>query len=268
MSGTEHDVIKLARQILNRGNAHRTIPKQECMVELAELPLIICSEITETVNLSGSYKLSSSSHNDLVSKYRRIAASNPDLSLHQFFLQQMKNKQKTARRLAGKTIIPHYVGANGQPKYPPTKEYAMATLLVHKPWGSCSPPLRTDTEWIKDFNDFVKSDTCPQEVVMEYHRVKERHESKRPPEAVAAEECYDTEIQPDMDEKTKDLMSIVTNLSLTTDPFLSLNDHQFDRGFNYDWSQRTNPVSSFIESTFLAFESERGYHYLKFIQMI
>lgn len=237
-----YDVIKIARQILNRGNAHRTIPKQECMVELAELPLILCSEITETISLSGSYKLSSSSHNDVVSRYRRAAPNNPSLSLHQFFKNELEAKKYTGKG-PSKPIIPHFVGANGQPKYPPTKEYAKATLLVHQPWGASSPPLRTDEQWISDFNNFLKSESCPKEVLLEYHRVKERYESKRPPEATAAEECYDRELQPDMDEQTKDILSIVTNLSVPSDPFLSVNDHQFDRGLTYDWSQRIKPVS-------------------------
>ena len=241
-----YDVVKIARQILNRGNAHRTIPKQECMVELAELPLTLCSEITETISLSGSYKLSSSSHNDVVTRYRKVAPSNPNLSLHQFFQQQLKARKGKGKG-PSKAIIPHYVGGNGQPKYPPTKEYAMHTLLVHQPWGASFPPVRTEDQWISDFNEFVNSNKCPKEVLLEYHRVKERHESKRPPETTASDECYDREIQPDMDEQTKDILSIVTSTSLPTDPFFSVNDQQFDKGLGYDWSQREQSVSQLSE---------------------
>ena len=57
-TGSQQDVVKVARQILNRGSAHRTVSKQECVVELTELPLVLCSETTETINLSGGHKLS------------------------------------------------------------------------------------------------------------------------------------------------------------------------------------------------------------------
>lgn len=237
MSGSQHDVIKVARQILNRGNAHRTVPKQECMVELAELPLVLCSETTETINLSGSYKLSSSTHNTLLSQYRKAATTNPTLSLHDFVSNHLKEKS----RKSGKIIIPHYVGANGQPKYPPTKEYAMATLIVHKPWCGPHPPKMSDNQWISEFKAFVESPTCPTEVVLEYTRVKERWESKRP-EAVATEECFDREVQPDMDDETRDILGIVTNMTVSSDPFLTLNDYKFDRGLSYDWSTRVNKV--------------------------
>lgn len=236
MTGSDLDVVKVARQILNRGNAHRTIPKQECMVELADLPLVICTEFTETVNLSGSFKLTSG-HQNLLSQYRKAAPQDHSLSLHQFVLQKLNEKSKRKR------IIPHYVGASGQPKYPPTTEYAMATLIVHKPWAASSPPNLSDSERVEHFEEFVSSVNCPKEVLMEYSRVKERHLSKRPPEAVASEECYDREIQPDMDAATQEMLSIVTNVCHATDPFLSINDFSFDRGLDYDWSQRKFPVS-------------------------
>ena len=52
---------------------------------------------------------------------------------------------------------------------------------------------RLDNEWIEEFLEFIQSDKCPEMVKQEYARVKERAESKRPPEAVASEESYDWE---------------------------------------------------------------------------
>ena len=245
ITGSQLDVVKIARQILNRGSAHRTVSKQECMVELTDLPLVLCSEMTESINLSGSYKLSSTTHNNLLSQYKKAAANDPQLSLHQFVSRRLNEKasSRSKGRQAGKIVIPHYVGAQGQPKYPPTKEYAMATLLVHKPWGGSQPPRLPDEKWISDFKEFVACPGCPAEVTMEYARVKERWQSKRPQEAVAGDECYDREVQPDMDEETKDILSIITNVSIASDPFLSVNDHRFDKGLSYSWSTRHDPVS-------------------------
>lgn len=232
MTGNRTDVIRSARQILNRSTAHHTIPKQECMVELAELPLVLCSEDFETVNLSGSYKLTSSTHRDLLSRYRKEAPQDHSLSLHDFVTATLRKRRKND------SIIPHYVGASGQPKYPPTKEYAMATLLVYKPWASSTPPCLSDTQWLDEFRTFVASPECPKSVALEYARVKERYESKRPEEAVATEECYDRDINVDMDETTKDILGIITRHTASTDPYFTMQDYRFERGLSYDWSKR------------------------------
>jgi hypothetical protein len=94
------------------------------------------------VNLSGSYRITSGAHYDLVSKYRKIAGANPTVSLHDFVSNSLNNQKSEI------SIIPHYVGANGQPKYPVTKEYAMSVLLVYKPWAGPSPPHLKDEEWM------------------------------------------------------------------------------------------------------------------------
>ena len=75
-----------------------------------------------------------------------MAPSNPSLSLHQFVTEELIKRGK--KKHNGKIIIPHYVGANGQPKYPQMKEYAMATLIVHRQWRGQKPPKYSDDEWI------------------------------------------------------------------------------------------------------------------------
>ena len=66
LSGTVDDVITMiARKLLlNRSIVvSRLTPKQECMVELDKLPLVLSTESIESISLSGSYKLTSDSHN-------------------------------------------------------------------------------------------------------------------------------------------------------------------------------------------------------------
>lgn len=241
MAGTSADVVRITRQILNRSSANRTIPKQEVSAELGEMPLVLSSEVTETINLSGSYRLSSDTHADLVNRYRRIAKNNPNLSLHDYVNTELNKEDRKIRKKYGKnaTIIPHYVGANGQPKYPPTMEYARSVLIVHKPWGDNKPRRRNGpTEWIEEFEEFVQLDECPEFVKLEYARVKERARSKRP-EAVASEECYDDEFRADVDDEVKDLLSIITAKTMSNDPFLNVDDFKINRGLHYNWSERT-----------------------------
>lgn len=239
MSGTTSDVVRVSRQMLNRSMANRIIPKQECMVELADLPLILSSEVTETINLSGSFKVSSDSHADLVSQYRSIAKSQPNLTLYEFCRSSINKKTIKGKYRKKVEVIPHFVGASGQPKYPPTPEYAMAVLIVHKPWGDKAPKRRSSKKaWVEEFLEFITLDDCPEYVKLEFARVKERHESKRPPEAVAAEECYDQETSVDADDTIKDLLSIIATQTATNDPFMNMSNHKINRGLHYDWSQR------------------------------
>lgn len=83
--GDISDVYRIARQILNRTVSERTISKQECMVILGGLDLIKSSEGIETVSVSGHYKLISTSHKDIVSRYRKREKKYSYLSLKQFF---------------------------------------------------------------------------------------------------------------------------------------------------------------------------------------
>jgi hypothetical protein len=222
--------------------ANRIVSKQECMVEISELPLTQCSEITETINISGSYKVSSESHSDMVSRYRKIAKSRPDLSLYEFVNDAINARpRKIVRKYSNNaTVIPHFVGARGQPKHPPTKEYAMSTLIVHKPWGDEKPKTRESNQaWIDEFLEFIQQSNCPETVKLEYARIKERSESKRQPEATTAEECFDNETTADTDDTVKDLLNIITTQTMSNDPFLNINEKKINRGLTYNWSQRT-----------------------------
>ena len=200
----------------------------------------------ETINLSGSFKIKSSSHSDMLSKYRRVAPHNPSLSLHDFVMKELATKEEKIGD--GTVIIPHYLGANGQPKFPPTKEYAMATLIVYKPWADSKPPHLSDQEWIEQFENFIVSPQCPLFAKMEYARVKDRVTKKRNAESVATEECYDNEEHPEMDDETRDIINIVTHLTKPTDSFFSVDDIQFDKGLAYDWGTRIHPVSDALNS--------------------
>ena len=71
-----------------------------------------------------------------------------------------------------KTIIPHFVGVNGAPKYPVTHDYARHTLIVHKPWRTYPSP---QTNWIEEFETFIHSPECPVSARVGYERVMLRY---------------------------------------------------------------------------------------------
>ena len=61
-----HDRQKVTQSI---SGVSRLTPKQECMVELDKLPLVLSTESIESISLSGSYKLTSDSHNGLIARH-------------------------------------------------------------------------------------------------------------------------------------------------------------------------------------------------------
>ena len=82
-------MIRVARQCLNRANASRIISKQESMVELTNLPLVISSEDIENVNISGAMKITTKYYNDktstLISRYQKRDSTLEKYSLCEFF---------------------------------------------------------------------------------------------------------------------------------------------------------------------------------------
>ena len=236
VSGGEYDVKRITRQLLNRAVAHRTIPKQECMVEVGQLDLVLCSEKIEPVSISGCYKLQEKTHYDIVSKYRRDIEARSTMSLAEYF--------GAVHQGGPKIVIPHWIGGNSQPVYPVTDNYARSTLLIHRPWMGPHPPSSTSgSSVVVEFNKFIRSAQCPRSVLLAYTRVKDRFYSKRDPEAVQSEECYDNGDVAAMDDETRDILSIVRTTTTTSDPTMDLGGYKMDKGLNYDWSERIDEVS-------------------------
>ena len=237
VSGNIYDVKRVTRQLLNRTVAHRIIPKQESMVELGQMPLVECTEKIEAVSLSGCYKLQHTSHKDVVSRYRKQAAGNPNMSLASFF--ELLNKNKPI------TVIPHWIGGNGQPTYPVTADYARTTMLIYCPWKSATPPT-FGSDPIFAFNNFLKTSKCPISVKMAHARMRERYKTRITPEPVAADEGYDDVEDATLDQDTEDLLSIVRTSSVPNSSMIELGGYSIDRGLDYDWCSGEHKVCSLV----------------------
>ena len=234
-TGLQCDVVKLTRQFLNKAVADRAIPKPECMVELANLDLVLCLDIIQNVSISGHYKVMKKASTTFVTKYRKRPSSFKRFSLKQYFHHVKSNNSRT------KTIIPHFVGAQGQPVYPVTQAYARATLIVHKPWTDDHPLKYEGGEWIEAFLKFIRTPECPTSVKISFERVKARFTgqlSKHVPLAQHYETIDEEEEVPD--EETKLLLDLVNSLSHNLQ---SDDTYHFHRGYDYDWSLRQNQVS-------------------------
>ena len=93
------------------------------------------------------------------------------LSLREFFHIRKNLDPRTRKK---KEIIPHSVGVSGLPAFPVTKSYARHTLIVYKAWTT----YPNKGEWITEFNEFIKSSTCPPSAKLGYERVMCRHYDK------------------------------------------------------------------------------------------
>jgi hypothetical protein len=114
--------------------------------------MVICSDVIETVSLSGYTKLSDGIYNGsktLLTKYRNQTDSLQQ-SLHEFF-HLVKNKSSRQ----GREYVPHYVGGSGQPIFPISENYAQIELTKHKPW-SINEPLPLSEDMINIFKGFLE----------------------------------------------------------------------------------------------------------------
>ena len=74
----------------------------------------------------------------------------------------------------------------------------------------------------------MKALPAPQKSYSNTHE-SEKDREKRP-KAVATKECFNREVQFNVDADTRDILGIVTNMMISSDPFLTRNDYKFDRG--------------------------------------
>jgi hypothetical protein len=236
ISGDENDLIRIARQCLNKTCLNRIISKQECMVECTELPLTLCSDNIEVVSLTNSVRLSTSTSvkKTLVQQYESRCKENQDrLSYSEFAYNYYQQKQST-----GMTVL-HFVGMNNTPSYPVTSSYARCTLILHIPWREFKFHKMSDLECIALFNEKMTLNEFPRSVKLQYEQVLHRYQHEKhsveASEEQEPESSDDDSIGDDLDDEDALLLKAVTRMSSTS----TQNDgFVFNQGLNYDWSKR------------------------------
>jgi hypothetical protein len=127
--------------------------------------MVICSEIIETVSLSGYTKLSIDSYNQtktFISRYKNRLES---FNITSIFPCNKEWETAGYQR----EIKPHYLGGSGQPTFPITSNYARIELMKHKPWSG-SHPLATSDCMVKECHDFIQDTNCPTSVKRSFER--------------------------------------------------------------------------------------------------
>ena len=171
-SGDKSDIARVAKKVMNKTASKRIISRQECMLLLADLPLVQCSETIESVPINNSKTISSNTVKQdrrLITCYSKRPKHWETMTLKDYFLATKNSGWRPDNRR--KFIIPSFCGFSGQPTYPVTEAYARHTIIVNKPWRSYPVNLN----WIIEFNAFINSIECPKSCKLAYNRVIQRH---------------------------------------------------------------------------------------------
>lgn len=210
------------------------------MCELARLPMVICSEVIETISLSGYSKLSDGTFNaskTLMSKYKN-RRSDPQLSFHEYFHLTKNQGSKKSRE-----YVPHYVGGSGQPVFPISENYARIELMKHKPWNSENdlPPL---TNVIEEFERFLQNPICPITVKLSYERAKLKYNQRLrgQKEAVSNDQEESNPMCAMVYKDTRDTLAVCNNIGEVTNEIENMENSGLFTGKDFNWSRRLYEV--------------------------
>lgn len=233
--GDVNEARRLARMILNKSMAEKVISKQECMVQVAGLDLFHCSESIDNHSISGSYRLGNGlSSTTLLHKYAKRTEMF-ELSLDDYFFW-WKGQRKNQKNYVD--VIPHYVGGRCLAVYPPTQGYARSILLIYKSWiGEFDDG--EDRDFLKEFEEFISSDSCPMKVKIPFERVKQRVMTKSQfKEPTSQVEVVDySQFSLEISQDSEDAVAIASTLQAMEGTEGKIYDYNYDTGQDYDWSK-------------------------------
>ena len=226
---------KIARMVLNRALKDKVVSKQECMVHLNQMPLYQCSEIIQTVSISGAYRIDprNSKGQSFYDQYSKRTVEHYGKSMDEYFHFKKNNNNN-------KTVIPHFVGGKNTPCYPPTESYAKSTMITYFPWhGKFEIEGRN---FIEEFNKIILHPTCPKKVKIPFERIKHRVISKTVhiEPTSQSEKVNFANFSYDMTEENNNLVDAVATFQTENEEENYYSN--FDRGLDFDWSIPHIPI--------------------------
>ena len=212
------------------------------MVELTGLPLVLCSENIDNVNISGAMRIKTGKYDNMTStilhKYQDRPGEWENLSLCEYF-HAVNNRNEHDN-----IVIPHFIGMTSTPTFPVTASYARATLIIHKPWRQAYFHKLTDTDCIQQFAKSIKDKTFPASVIMTYEKVKIQHSEDRTyVEPVQRTETFESDDH-GITQEEAELIRLMSSLTANMGKSVNIKGAEYSRGTDYDWSKRIYNVSS------------------------
>lgn len=206
-------------------------------MQLANLDLVICSESIEVVSISGSYRLQDNSQTTMLRRYAKRSPALYTLGLDGYF-HHVKNQHGTNK----KTIIPHYVGGQSQPKYPVTEGYARAAFIIHKPWHDGQEAYDRSSSAVKQFEALIRQKDCPAMIKLPYERMRWRFLEKLEHREPIAKEMDETAPR-DVDQDIVEMLEIASTFYAPDDEDM-MKQYNFDLGHDFNWNMSLIQVSS------------------------
>ena len=243
----------ITKKSLNKLTGHRTISIQEAVHEIADLELVLCSDVVSEVSLGKSLATlrkdeekseeKNKSSNDLIIDYRYRDTRYKHLSMENYFYSVFMNrtfyKDTFTKRNKYRILLPK--GLNCRPRYPANYDYARGMLLLHIPWHdeeNLDLLLRDKDATVKKFLDLVGSRTLPLYVLSEYHRAIE-YSHQYQVEALA-KEPKDHSDEMDLNNYTEEELEMwehSRHLSTNMTTSNTVGDMMCDIGIDHDWSK-------------------------------
>lgn len=165
----ENDLMLVCRRVLNSFHNKRLISRAEAMIEISGLPLIVCSETIEPVNISSMTRITKTKDysSNFINSYKNRKAE-LDKSLIEYF--HITKRQQSMNN--SKVIIPHPIGRINYPKFikssvnhklTPHYDYMKSVIILHKAWkdDELSSILKSKPVLTSTFEQFLKSKECP-----------------------------------------------------------------------------------------------------------
>lgn len=202
------------------------------MIECTELPLTLCSEMIQTISITGSAKIytEKTGRPSLLSAYMNRPSCDENQSFSKFVYEHY-------RHIDQRIFVPHYVGMNNSPCYPVSPSYARATLIIHSPWRNAYYHRLDDTSCLGEFMDRIKNCKLPTTVKLNYLQAKQRYEHSHAT-ADANKPIGNDEME--LDEEDQFLLTHMATLTASQTHMNSTETTTecFYRGEDYDWSRR------------------------------
>ena len=222
---------------MNMHMSERVISKPECMVHLAGLDLVDCSENIKQESISGHYRLSEDGRKQdtLLDQYKRRGSPHAHMSLKEYFYVLHPDD------------VPVFVGGTDRPRLDkegrPDERWARTMVLIHKPWTQ-DTMLNNTENWVELFMELLVSDNCPQSLKIAYQRLVHRKRTKTDHvECTASGDSYDHG-QTANDDVTTDLIRLATSFDANQTKTAWLNGREFCKGIDYNWGGPQHWVSA------------------------
>jgi len=240
ISSDNNDVVRVARQLLNKSGSSRMLPRQECMFLLAGLNLTMCTEMFEKIGMNSFTKISEEDEKapaGTVKQYGKRSWEHQDMCFHDWFYltknEHICKRQSSADPVHSKrAVVPVYVGVSDFTTIPVSKTYARSMLFIYEPWRP-GTFVDEDFDYVGAFEKFVNGSSVHTSLLVSYNRNLMLNEQKnRVMNEPVAERMH---INDDLlDESDDNILNLVGKHGEISEG----HDFTMERGYTYDWSKR------------------------------